>query len=111
MREYHIFNLFVVLIALGVVLIVIFEPFTIQCMYSQIGSSCKTCGLTRAFRSVLNGDLKSIRGVFLPLFVLLPGQLLLRPCISVMLATTRKIQIIRNIDIFVTVILLVAFYC
>lgn len=109
MKEYHAINLLVGLVVVLMLLSVKFDWITVHCIYADIGKTCRTCGLTRAFSAVLNGNFGNIPTSFWVLFVLLAGQLIFRPLVSTLLITTKRFTIIRNLDITVTVGLFIMF--
>jgi len=91
------------------VLAVKFEWVSIQCLYAQNGASCSTCGLTRAAQAALNGNFAGMPPDFAAMLTLLGGQLIFRPAVSLLLARTKRLALIRNMDIVVNGGLLMAY--
>ncbi len=106
-RQYHLFNgLIFILIAIGLVCLKL-NLFTVQCVYAKVGITCKTCGITRAFRAILNGEISRVSNLQLYVFILLGGQLIIRPLVSYLLFFTKKHKAIMKADIFITAFMLI----
>lgn len=64
---YFLINAAILLVLLFICGWVIFRPADVKCVYAAKGLSCATCGLTRAFRTIILLDFKGIHlqsGVF-----------------------------------------------
>lgn len=57
---YFYINFFLLLVFLAVFAWVLVAPSDVRCVYAAEGYSCATCGLTRAFRSLLTGDFSEL---------------------------------------------------
>jgi len=55
-QTYFYFNLISFTALVLLMIIVKWELIAVKCVYQEAGMSCKTCGLTRAFNSFLNGN-------------------------------------------------------
>lgn len=102
MREYHYINVLLFAAVLMPAVAVKFDWVTLHCIYAQRGGSCSSCGLTRAAEAAMNGN-------FAAMLTLLGGQLFFRPAVSLLLARTKKLALIRNTDITVNAGLLVVY--
>lgn len=108
-REYHYINALIFLFTLGLLLTVKLKWFSARCVYAEKGLACKSCGLTRAFEGMLNGNFLVINPAFLTLFLLIGGQLLARPLVSLLLLRNSNPSLIRNIDIIISIGVFIAF--
>lgn len=108
-REYHYFNALIFFNVLALLLAAKLNWFSVRCVYAEKGISCKTCGLTRAFQDILNGNFSAVNPAFLMLFLLIGGQLVLRPLVSLLLLVNKRQAIIRYIDILVSIAVFIVF--
>lgn len=108
-NQYHYINTLLFLVVFCLLLFVKLNWFTIQCVYAAKGLTCKTCGLTRTFYAALDGNFSVVPTYFLILFLIIGGQLLLRPLISILLFTTSKPALIRNADITISILMFILF--
>lgn len=98
-RDYHFFNL-LILVATGLMYLYLRSGLTvIQCPYSEMGLKCATCGLTTSFISMIHGDFTEVNNNQILLFIFLMGQLIIRPFTSFLLIYFRDFRWIRNMDI------------
>lgn len=104
-KEYHYFNLFIFAAILFLIFYLKTDLIRIKCPYSEIGIQCKTCGLTSAFRKIINADFSKLNLDYLSLFIAFVSQLLIRPLVSFGLLITANYKRIRNIDITFSVLL------
>ncbi len=96
--EYHLLNIVIMTVILAMFLLLQYNVVSFKCVYSEIGSSCKTCGLTTSFKDILNGNFNHIKPANGIIFIVFCSQLLIRPVISVLLYFTERKQLIRNAD-------------
>ena len=108
LRSYHQLNGLIGFIVVAMMVMISLEIFPVQCVYAEMGG-CKSCGLTRAFSSALNGSFANMNASFLILFILFAGQLIFRPILSFALATTSKLNMLMGVDIIISASLLVVF--
>lgn len=104
-KEYHFFN---VLLFIGIAVLFLClktELILFTCPYSDIGLQCKTCGLTTAFKNYSNNIWTNIHQGHFLLFILFFSQLLIRPLVSALLLWSGRNQIIRNMDIILSILL------
>ncbi|MDH4473789.1 MAG: DUF2752 domain-containing protein [Fluviicola sp.] len=58
LHSYFWINLLLFIAFLGGVLWLYFTPEDLHCVFAQKGLVCPTCGLTRAFRAIIAGDVE-----------------------------------------------------
>ena len=107
-KAYHWFNALVFAVVLLLLVSVKLDWIAVRCVYSDIGG-CPTCGLTRAFRQIMAGATADVPLVFEVAFVLIAGQLLFRPAVSLLLIWTHRSWTILRVDIVFATLLLLAF--
>ncbi len=103
--DYHVINLAIFLTVVSLCLYVELGLTMVSCPYAELGLKCHTCGLTTAFQGLLNGQTAhaTFNSVFL--FVVIVGQIVIRPLISSLLILTSQFVWIRNIDIIMSILL------
>ena len=107
--EYHLVNGLILVVVLTMIAVIRWEAVPVHCVYTERGSGCQTCGVTRAFAAAINGSFDQMNTPFLLLFILLIGQVVFRPTFSLLLKITQRFNLLRGIDILLSASLLVAF--
>jgi hypothetical protein len=100
--DYHIFNLLLFLATVALIIILKTNIVTVACPYAKAGIECPTCGLTRSFKSLLNGNITGINFKHTMLFILFTSQLIIRPTISYLIHAQQRVRLIRNTDIAIS---------
>lgn len=110
-KEYHFFN---ILMFSGIAILFLSlktEVIQFKCPYSEIGLQCKTCGLTTAFKNYTNNNWSNLNEGHFLLFILFFSQILIRPLVSALLFMTNKDNMIRNLDLIISLLFCgIAFY-
>ena len=97
--DYHLINILIFGVVLTLIIYLETDLSLVKCPYSESGETCKTCGLTRSMQKIIKGDFNNLIVGHLLLLILFSNQLVIRPVISFFLIKTKKIVLIRNIDI------------
>jgi len=105
--EYHLFNFLIFLCIVLMVLLLKMDVIALKCVYAEIGMQCKTCGLTRSFKRLLDGDTNGIPSGHILLFVLFASQLIIRPVISWRLERDRSNKKILVLDIILSLVIVI----
>jgi hypothetical protein len=100
-KEYHLFNLLVLVCVLALFLYAWSDIRVISCPYADAGIQCRTCGLTTSFKSLLHGNWPVPPG-HLFLFMFFASQVVLRPLVSYLLTISSRPKLIRNVDLVVS---------
>ena len=104
-KEYHLFNLLIVLLVGLLFLYAWSDTRLLQCPYARAGLRCETCGLTTSFQSLLRGNREHIIPGHLLFFLFFASQLLLRPLISYLLMVSTHSKQIRTADLVISLLL------